>query len=280
MILSVSNISWNPSDKLQAYSLLHKNNITGLEVAPGLLFSHLDDPIHPSNQDLCKVKKELNFYNLQLVSMQSLLYGKKEAQLFGNKKERELFFNELLSVIRLAERLEIPNLVFGSPINRIIPNDMSNTHAENIALKTFSKLGDVAANLGICISIEPNPMEYGTNFINNTNEAIAFVKKLNCHGVKVILDIGSVKMSDDFKNLPNFLHKAINYINHVHISEPYLMPAPESSLEFEYLYNLLYSAGYKKAISIEMLNKNYPIHYIEKFLIIMSKISNLHRNVK
>ena len=274
MILSISNIAWNPSDKIQVYNLLHKNNFTGLEVAPGLLFSHLDDPIHPSNQDLQKVIKELDFYNLQLVSMQSLLYGKKDALLFGNKKEREFFFNELLNVIQLAEKLEIPNLVFGSPINRIIPNDMCNIDAEDIALITFSKLGDVAAKMGTCISIEPNPVEYGTNFINNTNEAIAFVKKLNCPGVRVNLDIGSVKMNDDFNNLPNILEKAIKYINHVHISEPYLMPAPESSIEFEYLYNLLYESGYKKAISIEMLSKNYPIHHIEKFLIKMSKISN------
>lgn len=273
MILSISNIAWSPSEKLKAYSLLLSNNFEGLEIAPGLFFSHLDDPVSPSNKDIFRAKAELNLYDLKLVSMQSLLYGKKEAQLFGNKQQRDLFHDELIKIINLAERLEIPNLVFGSPTNRSIPSHISSSEAEDIAISMFSRLGDVAMSSGTCISLEPNPKEYGTNFINNMEEAVSFIKKINSSGIKAILDVGSIKMNDDYDDLRQIVYDSRDFLNHVHVSEPYLGPAPESSFEYEILHNLLYEFGYKKAISIEMQNKNCPLDYIDNLMKKMTKIN-------
>lgn len=266
MIYSISNIAWNPANKNQAYSILQKNNFKGLEVAPGLLFHEIENPISPKKKDIVKVKNELKSYELRLVSMQSLLFGKNNALLFGNSDERKLFFDEVLNVIKLAEILEIPNLVFGSPSNRIIPDGMSQTESNEIAFSTFYKLGQNAHSSGTSISIEPNPKEYGTNFINTMSEAANFVENINCLGITSILDVGALKMNNELKNLESILDSIAGRLNHVHVSEPYLAPAPKNCKELDNLYNLLTNIGYKKAISIEMKNKNYPIEYMEKYL--------------
>ena len=270
MIHSISNIAWNPVNKTQAYSILQKNNFKGLEVAPGLLFCDTENPIKPQKKDIIKVKNELKSFDLNLVSMQSLLFGKNKALLFGNSDERKFFFNEILNVIKLAEILEIPNLVFGSPSNRNIPDGMSQNESNEIAFSTFYKLGQSAHSSGTSISIEPNPKEYGTNFINTMSEAANFVENINCPGISSILDIGALKMNKELTNLESILDNIAGRLNHVHVSEPYLEPAPKNCKELDNLYNLLTKIGYKKAISIEMKNKNYPIEYMEKYLKIIS----------
>lgn len=273
MILSISNIAWHPSNRLSIYSALQKFNFTGLEIAPGLLFNHADNPFNPLESELNKIIDELNNFNLKIVSMQSLLFGKKDALLFGNSDQRQIFFDGMLEAIKLAERLNVPNLVFGSPSNRNISKGMKLIDAQDIARSTFTKLGEVALNAGTSISIEPNPQEYGTNFINNMNQAISFIKKIESPGIKAILDIGSIKMNNEFDDLPNLISKSIAHLNHVHISEPYLMPAPQSFSEYEYLYNLLLKAGYEKALSIEMKSENISINNIEACLSKMSRIN-------
>ena len=272
MIFSISNIAWLPSNRIQAYSLLQKNKFTGIEIAPGLLFNNSENSINPSNEEIKKIKDELRSFNLELVSMQSLLYNREEAKLFGDYKQRELFLNEITNVINLAERLEIPNLVLGSPKNRIIPKKVVYSEAEDIALSTFIKLGDLASISGTCISIEPNPKEYGTNFINNTNEAIDFIKKIDSKGIRAILDIGSLKMNGEYDNLDKIIDNIKDYLNHVHLSEPYLEPAPKSSLDFQHLYNSLKRVKYNKAISIEMKYNGCYLDTVKKSLSMMSKV--------
>ena len=52
MILSISNIAWRPSSRIEVYSYLRKLNINAIEVAPSLLFDSENDPFHPSDQAL------------------------------------------------------------------------------------------------------------------------------------------------------------------------------------------------------------------------------------
>ena len=50
--------------------------------------------------------------------MQSLLFGKKDALMFGDLSQRRLFMEGMIAAINLVERMNIPNIVFGSPLNR------------------------------------------------------------------------------------------------------------------------------------------------------------------
>ena len=252
MIFSISNIAWNPSERLKAYDIMNKNNFTGLEIAPGLLFYSSKNPLNPSKNKIRLVSKELNSRNLELVSIQSLLFNKKDAFLFGNNHQKKKFINALTEVLNFAGKLEIPNLVFGSPKNRNIPINMKHEEALNIAMEVFYYLGEIACLEGTKISIEANPIKYGTNFLNETSDVISFVKTIDNKGIKSTFDMGAVKMNDNFSIIEELITRAIPQLNHVHISEPNLKPAPNSLVEFSQVFKILTKVGYEKAISIEM----------------------------
>ena len=131
----------------------------------------------------------------------------------------------------------------GSPKNRNIPINMKYEEALNIAMEVFYYLGEIACFEGTKISIEANAIKYGTNFLNETSDVISFVKTIDNKGIKSIFDMGAVKMNDNFSIIEELITRAIPQLNHVHISEPNLKPAPNSLAEFSQLYENKSRAG-------------------------------------
>jgi sugar phosphate isomerase/epimerase len=257
MIYSVSNIAWLPNEREESYSILKKNNLSDIEIAPGLLFHSSTDPYNPTEAEIKRVLAELKQYELSIISMQSLLYNISDAFLFGNKFEQKTFKNSIENAIVLASKLNIPNLVFGSPQNRVIPKKMKYFDALDLAQNTFFHLGRLASKNGTCIAIEPNPKIYGTNFINSYKEAVSFVQSINSPGISTVLDLGAILINKEHEqhNYHTNLRKSIKILNHVHVSEPNLEPAPKNIQNFKLTLSILKDMKYSKGISIEMKRK-------------------------
>jgi len=255
MKLAVSNLAWDPTNRLKAYRLMANNHITGLEIIPGLLFCGAQDPYNPDKITAMEAIKELKDVGLTLVSMQSLLFGAETAKLFGNKFEHKEFYAAMVRSIHLAERFEIPHLVFGSPKNRIIPFDMNHNEARKRAIETFHKLGIVAKKSGTKLGVEFNPPQY-TNFLNDHYDALSFVSEVDHSEVKLTLDTGALLLNGGFTNLANFIKLASKRISHVHLSAPHLMPIPIETGAIENLLLELEQNVYNNWISIEMKKTN------------------------
>ena len=251
MNLSISNIAWLPKDRNKIYRFLSKEKIKGIEIAPKLLLHDIKNIFELNKKETTKHLKELKKHNLKIVSMQSLFFDAKDCYLFQSTKQRSNFVNHLTQIIRLAKKLGIKNLVFGSPKNRIIPSDMKYIEAEKIAIKVFKKIGKIAKLNNIYLSIEPNPKEYGTNFLNTIHQTYDFVKKVKSKNIKIILDVGSILMNLENKEIDRIIKKCINLINHVHISEPYLKLIQNKNF-IKKVTSSLKKYDYQKWISIEM----------------------------
>ena len=141
-----------------------------------------------------------------------------------------------------AEEIGCHNLVFGSPSNRIIQNKRQ----YYIAINFFKNLGDYAYHHNTILSIEANPIIYNTNFINTTNEAIELVKQVGSYGFMVNLDLGTIIYNGEDLDSVDF-----KYVNHIHISEPYLK-CIEWKLIHKQLFNKIKSSNYQHYICIEM----------------------------
>jgi len=252
MTLAVSNIAWSYSERLDAYKLLKASGANGLEIAPGLLFANAPDPFNPSPNEIERALSEIDDAGLTLVSMQSLLYGVKGAALFGTPAARQRIFDALKCAIALAARLSIPNLVFGSPTQRNIPDHLSEVEARTHAGSFFRDLGDNAAKAQTVIAVEPNPMVYGTNFINTLREAGEFVREVSHPNIGLNLDLGAMHVNGEFEDTVQQIEEFASIISHVHISEPDLAPAPAEPARLNPVIRALRSVGYSKAISIEM----------------------------
>ncbi|WP_426418663.1 sugar phosphate isomerase/epimerase family protein [Bradyrhizobium genosp. A] len=252
MKFAVSNIAWLYAERLDAYAVLRDHGFSGLEIAPSLLFAEENDPFAPSVQAVSSRVTEFERFGLNLVSAQSLLFGVDGADLFGSPLGRERFETGLARAIKLAGRLSIPNLVIGSPKQRIVPPGFSEDDVTNRVRETFCPLGDLAAANGTRLALEPNAVGYGTNFMTTVSETIAAVHKIGHPAVTLNFDTGALYMTDDYNDVAANVAEAEAYISHVHVSAANLAPAPVSEADARSLLDALTDIEYDHAVSIEM----------------------------
>jgi len=245
MKLSISNIAWSATQDREMYTFLSESDVRGLEIAPTRIF-----PKTPYEQ-LDKAKQFSHMleadYGLAVSSMQSIWFGVPQ-RLFGTDAARRILVDYTKRAIDFAAAMRCPNLVFGCPKNRVVPDDMTQDVALSIAHEFFREIGDWAAKCGTCIALEPNPPIYNTNFINTTQEAIALCNGLNHPGVQLNLDLGALIYNEEDIQL---IRDNIDLVNHVHISEPHLRPIEKRQLHTD-LLKTLQELNYSKFVSIEM----------------------------
>lgn len=252
MIYSMSNIAWAPEERLEAYNILARAGFAGLEIAPGLFFHAAADPFVPDEASAAEALAEIAGAGLALVSMQSLLFGVSGAALFEGPDARAAFEAGMHRAIRLAGRFGIPNLVFGSPLQRRVPEGMTMAEALDQAATVFRALGDAAMAAGTRIAIEANPAAYGTNFCTTLDDALAFVSEVDHPAVVPHLDLGTMHVNGDFASVPARLADLAPRLGHVHVSEPDLAPAPADPAALVPVLHSLAAARYDRAVSIEM----------------------------
>lgn len=251
MKLSISNIAWDNKDDVFIYKTLKENGFSAIEIAPTRFVTENPyDSIQEIGKQCDKIREK---FGLTIASMQSILYGRKE-NIFNTEEERNTLIQYMKKAIDLAHTIKCPNLVFGCPKNRLI----SSVEQKKYAIYFFDELGKYAIEKNTIVAIEPNPVIYGTNFINTTEEAFEFVQELSNPGIKVNLDLGTIIENDE--SLENIFQK-ISFINHIHISEPYLECIKQRSLHKE-LRTLLEQYKYDGYVSIEMKKQDNVLDVI------------------
>ena len=252
MRLAISNIAWAPQERGAIYPILAEAGVGGLEIAPKLAFNEAEDPFRPGESEVARFRGEVEAHGLALVSMQSLLFGRPEARLFGDAEEQAAFEDGLCCAIALAERLEIPNLVMGAPVNRAIPPRLDRAQAEGAAADVFRRLGECARAAGTRLALEPNPAAYGTNFLTTMAETIAFAALVDHEAVSINFDLGALQMNGEAADAAALYRQGAARVSHVHVSEPNLAPAPGCEAAFGRLAKELKELGYAGWFSIEM----------------------------
>lgn len=247
MRISISNIAWERDEEPQIAELLTRLGVTAVDVAPGKYFPNV---AAASDEDIRKVRAWWEERGISIYGMQSLLFGTKGLNVFGDSDSQERLLQHLLHVCRVAEGLGARRLVFGSPRNRD-RSGLSDKEADDIALQFFGRLGDIAQNWGVVITLEPNPVCYGTNWVTTTKEAYAFVKELGNPGIAMQLDTGTVITNSEDRDTIASVKDAAG---HVHLSEPKLLPLCLAPLGHNDVFRA--AAGIAPGtVTIEMLTK-------------------------
>ena len=261
MKLAVSNIAWNKEKDEEMYAFFKTMQFTGLEIAPTRIFEQQPYEYLAAARNFMKQLKEK--YNIEICSMQSIWYGRQE-RMFFDKEERQILLDYTKKAIDFAAAMNCNNLVFGCPKNRIIKDKKQYEGA----VEFFWELGKYAYERNTVLAIEANPTIYKTNFINTTKEAFQLCKDVNSKGFGVNLDCGTV-----IENKENIKELAENFylVNHIHLSEPYLMSLEKRDL-YKILAEILRESNYQKFVSIEM--KKYDDICIIKE--IMKYVGNLY----
>jgi sugar phosphate isomerase/epimerase len=225
----------------EMHRFLRNAAFNGLEIAPTRIFP--ENPykhIAEARRFAAELRDE---YGLAISSMQSIWHGQHES-IFGADNERTVLINYTKQAIEFAAAIACRNLVFGCPKNRNIPEGVRNYEA--IATDFFARIAEYAAENNTVIALEPNPPVYDTNFINTTEQAIGLCRKLNTDGFKVNIDTGTMIANDEPVSL---VAKNFDIINHIHISEPKLVPIKRRELHRE-----IFTLPFERYVSIEMGN--------------------------
>jgi sugar phosphate isomerase/epimerase len=244
MKLAISNIAWEVEEEHEISCIMQELGVEGVEIAPSKISS---DITRIGAQDIWKYKTFWDNKSIEIVAMQSLLYGHPEMRIFFDSSSREKTLFHLQLCADIGEKLGVKALVFGSPKNRFIPN---NYDYMDVAKEFFDDIGRYCKRKGSVFCMEPNPTEYGANFLCRTKDAINFVKEVDNEGLKVNIDTGTIIMNqEDYKEILNY---GRTYIGHVHISEPFLNLIDKSRDIYKSIINRLNELDYSGYVSIEM----------------------------
>jgi len=225
MRLSISNIAWDVEEDEAIVQMLHRYGIDAIDIAPGKYFpDFLNTPI----SDIQKVKSWWSDRGIEIIGMQSLLFGKPELNIFGSKEIQLNLLKHLEAVCRIGGYLGARKLVFGSPKNRD-RSGLNDSEVEKTAVWFFSKLAEIAKQEGVVICLEPNPTYYGANFMTTCIETSEIVREVDHQCIRMQLDTGALTINEEDPIW--VLEKFGKLIGHIHISEPDLLPIGSGSTD-------------------------------------------------
>lgn len=248
MNIAISNIAWDPQEDQEILDLMHRYHIRGLEVAPKKVWPSPETVSDTLLQNYRTVWKKQGF---QIVATQAILYDHPELTIFQNETTRQQTFDYIAKMIILSAKLGASAIVFGSPKNRHI-GDIKPSQALDIAISFFRSLGEIANKNNTHLCIEPNPPDYGCNFICNTQEGIDLVKRVDHPGFRLHLDAGALTLNGE--SYEQAITDAFPLMQHFHISEPWLGLTGMSNADHSTIAKTLRTLGYQHWVSIEMKN--------------------------
>lgn len=196
--------------------LLQVLGIEGIEVAPTVVWPR---PLEVSRAEAAAYRRAWERRSIRVVALQAILYGRPDLQLFGAAQQRAEMLEYLRGIFRLASWLGAGPLVFGSPRNRQA-GELVKEERIRIATQFFRQAGDVAAEAGVLLCLEPNPREYDCDFVQTAREARALVDAVASPGFALHLDAAAMTLAGD----PPASVDTGTAPRHFHISEPYLAP--------------------------------------------------------
>jgi sugar phosphate isomerase/epimerase len=252
MKLAVSNIAWPAGKDGEAASILSREGVSAIEIAPTKIWP---EPLKVSPADLVAYRRHWEDLGLPIVAMQALLFGKPDLTLFSWPAKRLETRDYLSRIIELGQALGAGALVFGSPKNRLLSGN-STAQADAIAVEFFAEIGAYAHAHNVHFCIEPNPVEYGCDYITRAAQGVELVRHVAQPGFGLHLDAAGMTMSKD--PVEEIFQSALPCWHHFHVSEPFLAPIGTAGVDHQRFATALHKVGYLHWVSIEMNRASSP----------------------
>lgn len=226
MSLGISNIAWPTNLDNDVASLLTSRGVNSVDIAPSKYF---DLSATAQASEIVEVRHFWESKGFLIRGMQSLMFGS-ALNVFGSDIDRENMLAWLDNVCFIGAQLGASQLVFGSPKNRFRMGQ-SESESRAIAAAFFLQLGDIAERHRVSICLEPNPPQYGANFLISSSETVEFVQSLEHPAIRVQLDTGAMVLCGEHEDA--LLENLGELAGHIHLSAPGLRPLHESDSDTE-----------------------------------------------
>ena len=252
---AISNIAWPSELDDQVFLLLKDLGIAAIEIAP----TRIGSEWNISREAAIAYRDILAKRGLSCSSLQAITYGKPELKLFGNAVERLNLLDHFKRVADLAAALGAGPVVLGAPKIRD-RGPLGAADAFSIAADFFVEAGAYFAGRGVCLCLEPNPPQYGCNFVTTSKEGAALVRAVASPGFKLHLDAAAMHLSGE--DPARSIEKVADVLEHFHASEPWLDTFYAPKVDHRALAVALRRIGWSKYISIEMRVGEDPVEAV------------------
>lgn len=247
MKIGFSNIAWEPGADGDVAAVLQEYGVGFIDIAPGKYFP---EPEKATECDILAVKKWWAERGIAIFGMQSLLFGQSNLNLFKGDAHQAKLIRHLSAIARIAGIVGAKRLTFGSPKNRD-RTGLDDKVASDIAADFFYRLGQVGKQYGVVFCLEPSSTIYGGNFLTDSVETLDFVRRLGHPCVMMQLDTGAMTISGE---TDHFLTPSVsNWVGHIHISEPGLVPVGHGQCDHRKMADMLGRYFPNRVATIEMI---------------------------
>lgn len=246
MRLAVSDIAWAHAQDPGALDELARLGVDGVEVAPTIVWPGWDGATPAA---AARYRREVEARGLTCSSMQAILFGRPDLTLFGDDSVFRNLRAHLAEIAGLAATLGAGAVVFGAPANRA-RGALDPASAMRLAAERFAAIGDDFAASGVVLCIEPNPPEYGCDFVTTAAEAVELARLADSAGFGVHLDAGALVLSG--ADVADAIGSSAAALRHFHISQPHLGTFDDPEPAHPAIGEALRSVTYRGWYAIEM----------------------------
>jgi len=245
--LAVSNIAWLASEEKAIATLLRSQGVEHVEIAPTRIGR---DPRELTPREVSSYRSFWEDHGMRITAMQALLFGRPDLTIFGPAHKRHETASYLRTIIDIAAAVGATTLIFGSPRNRAV-GSLDPLLVAEIEAEFFGQMGRIAAAAGTTFCIEPNPRQYGCDYLNTSVEVLELLERVGSPGLGLHLDAAGMTLAGEGPVQIDQL--GADQLRHFHVSEPDLQPVgEESSVDHHGFAASLSRRNYERVVSIEM----------------------------
>lgn len=264
MKTSISNLAWNHQSTNELLPKLKSIGVQGVEIAPTAIWPDFSSLEVSKVSELSKIVIE---EGLSVSGIQSLSFGRPELQVFDNSTWTA-FREHLKKMFEVGAQLNASVAVFGSPKNRV-KGELNELETCRLAVDFFGSLIPDLIENNIKLTLEPNAIAYGADFLTNYEQVVDLSLEINSPWILPQIDTGCMWMSKDDVEASFSSHQP----GHIHLSLPNLEVFP-ATIDFRPFLNQVKHSEYSSWLVIEMLNKSGDLENV------LSAAEKLHSLIK
>jgi len=239
-------VDW-PFDR--AFAFARECGYTGLEIAP---FTMNADARQISAGQRTEVRRLAEAADLPIIGLHWLLAKTQGLHLTSPDKEvRKHTADYLRELARLCRDLGGSFLVFGSPLQRNLPEGVSPEQGLDYAAEVFSQIMPELEQQEVTLLVEPLGPAEG-NFLVTTDEGVRLIERVGSPWCRLHLDCKA--MSSESTSIPDLIRQHHRLLGHFHANDPNRQGPGFGELEFEPIFAALGEVDYRGWVSVEVFD--------------------------
>lgn len=247
MKLSICNDLFQGWREEAIFRFAAETGYDGIEIAPFMYEDNVKEIGHGRRQE---IRDRAASFGLEIVGLHWVLVGPEGVYLTHPDREvRKATRDYLLYLIEFCGDIGGDTIVFGSPRQRNIRQDVSRKEAYQYAAEIFIKCMNYAEDRGVVICIEPLGGNE-TNFVTSIDEALDLVEMVNHTNFKTMVDIKAALAEK--RPVKDVILEANGYLHHIHLNDYEGLAPGFGSTNFKPIIDQLEVAGYNRYLSIEV----------------------------